>query len=294
MTFVRRAITVQITLGTGDFGDTPGGKADTITVEGLRCAASIMKPGNPQADSAEIRIWGLTRAVMNKITDLGKPISRARNNTVTVLAGDNVSGMAVVYQGVIMTAYGDFNDPPNACLNISSNAFGLIAAKPVTPLSYTGGADVATIMAQIAASMNKGFINWGVSGVVLADQYLSGTAADQYNKVVAATGIGADASGDALEIWPREGVRGGEIPDIGPGSGLVGYPTYCDVGLAVKVFFMFGLRWNGQFNLTTSIDNAKGLWQIQNITYDLASEVPDGPWFIEMTAIRPLSSGGGV
>lgn len=293
MTFVRRKIDVTITLGSGDFGASNGGASNTVATTGLKASVQIVKAGLPSADHAEIRVWGLTTSIMNHATDLGKPLARIRNNTVTVSAGDDTAGMSQVFAGTIMTAYGDFTDPPNASLNITAISNQVDATKPVKPLSFPGGSDVTVIAAQIASSMGKNLVNSGVSGIVLSNQYLPGTAFDQLKALAVAANINADASGQTLDIWPKTGKRGGAVPDIGPTSGLVGYPEYCDQGVAIKAEYQPGFVLGGQFNLTTSITNAKGLWNILKLTYDLESETPDGPWFVEMTATRPAASGGG-
>ena len=293
MSFSRKKIDVSITLGTGNYGATAGGPADTIKATDLKCSVQIVKAGLPSADHAEIRVWGLTQSIINQTTDLGKPLARTRNNTVTVSAGDDDAGMSTIFTGTIMTAYGDFNDPPNACLNITAISNAVDAAKPVDPISFTGGADVVVVMNQIAGAMGKNLVNYGVSGIVLSNPYYPGTACEQMKAVATAATLNADASGDTLDIWPKDGTRGGQVADIGPQSGLVGYPEYCDAGIAVRAEFMPGLTLGGQFNLTTSITNAKGLWNIINLTYDLESETPNGAWFIDMTATRP-SAGGGI
>ena len=292
--FVKRKIDISITLGTGDFGSGPAGSSNTVTATGLRCSAQITKAGQPSADQANIRIWGLTEEVMNKATDLGKPLSRPRNNIVTVSAGDDTSGMSQVFSGMILTAYGDFSDPPNAALTISAISNQVEAAAPVKPISFTGGADVVTVMSQIASSMGKNVQNWGVKGVQLASPYFPGTAIQQMNACARAAGINVTTSdGNPVEIWPKDGQRGQQIPLISPTSGLWSYPLYCDVGVALRTLYMPGLIFGGNFMLDTSITQAKGTWQIIGLQYDLESEMPDGQWFALIQGTRPADSGGG-
>lgn len=284
MAFVKRAITVKLTLGSGDFGE---GKGDTVTAEGLRVSAHITKAGQPSADMADIRVWGLTQDVMNQATDLGKPLSRARNNVVTVSAGDATSGVSLVYSGTIKTAYGDFSDPPNAALVISSISNMVDQAKPVPPLSFPGGADATVVANQIAGSMGKSLTNWGVSGIQLNSPYFAGTAIQQMNKLAEATGIQWTTSdGAPLEIWPSGSARGDQIPLISPDTGLVNYPEYCDLGVALTTLYMPGLAFGGNFMLDTSITNAKGKWQCIGLELILESEMPGGQWFALVKGTR--------
>ena len=294
MSFSRKKIDVTVTLGTGDFGATPGGPSDTVNMTGLKCSVQITKGGAPSADYATIRVWGVTRDILNKVTDLGKPLGRARNNVVTVSVGDDAPGsiMSLVYSGTIQSAYGDFSDVPNVSLNIISQSNLFEAQQPVKPLSFPAGADVVTVMTQAAASIGKNLINWGVKGIQLSSPYYAGTAIDQIKAIAEAAGINQyTTTGKPLEIWPIGGVRGDQIPDVGPDSGLVGYPQYCDVGVIIKTLYQPGFNIGGMFNLTTSINNAKGLWYVYALDYDLESETPGGEWFVHLTANRNTAAG---
>ena len=292
MAYVRRKIDLTITLGTGDFGD---GRGNTVECTGLRVSASIAKTTLPAADQAEIRVWGLTGDLMNRISTLGKPIARFRTNTITVKAGDE-SGMSQVFFGYIMEAYNDFADQPNASLNFTCLGAAVDAAKPVPALSFKGNVDVATVAAQIAASMGKNLKNDGVTGIHLNNPYYPGTALAQLNALVAATGINADPNDQAvLEIWPRDTARPGAIPYVSPDTGLIGYPQYCDLGIAVRTLYQPGFLMGGQFELKTSIDPANGKWAILNrLTYELESETPGGKWEVYMTGGRLTMDGGEI
>jgi len=287
VSFVKRLITVTLQLGSGDFGENTG---DTVTMEGLRCSVQITKAGGRAADTANIRVWGVTPDIMNKATRTGKPLTYPRNNIVTVAVGDADKGMSVVFSGMVQSAYGEFSDPPNASLNIVSISNAVALAAPVKPQTFPNGADIVVVMEQIAASMGKNLVNWGVSGIQLPTAYFSGTAIQQMHKAADAAGINPyTTDGNPLEIWPKNGTRGGSVPLISPATGLVGYPAYCDVGIQIRTLYMPGLNYGAQFTLDTSITNAKGPWNIWALSYDLESEMPDGPWFADITAYRPTT-----
>ena len=292
MTLIKREIRATIILGSGSFGE---GKGNTVTLEGYRVHADVVKGGLPSLDSANIRIYGVSQSIMNTVTRLGRPYSTIRNNTVTIEAGDAKNGLAQVFTGIMVNAYGDFGGIPEACIQITANAGLLGLVKPVSPISYPDGADVATIMAEIAASMGLSFINSGVSAR-LPTCYFPGTAIDQMRAVAKAANVNAipngGPNGQTLEIWPMDGVRGGQIPTIGPDTGLVGYPQYSDLGVEVTTLYTPGLAFGGQFNLETSVLPAKGLWKVLRLAYELQSETPGGAWFNHILATRPASAGG--
>lgn len=288
MSFVTRSITVAITLGTGDFG---GGNGNTVTLEGYQVHANITKGGAPSWDAAEIRVWGVSETLMNQLTRLGKPLAYPRNNIVTVTAGDSESGMSQVFSGVILTAYGDFDAPPDVNLFISAFSNAVTAAKPTAPLSFPGAASVAVMASQIAAQMNLGFVNDGVN-VTLTDQYLPGSSIQQLNRLAAAGNFNyitnGGSAGQSLEIWPKGTSRGQMGPEIGPDSGLVNYPKYSDAGVMVQAIYAPGMGLGTAFTLKSSLESAAGTWFVLNLNYELECLNPrgDNPWFMNIEAQR--------
>lgn len=281
-----RKLALTIALGEGSFGNDG---SDTVELAGHRASASVVKMAAPGFDSALFRVWGVSPTIMNKVSTLGKPPLTGRVNTVALRAGDDQSGMSLVYTGIIQEAYQDLTGAPDACLNIQSHGATVSMLKPIKPTSYPQAVSVAQAMQDVAARMTPplAFENHGVDAMLPAT-YLPGTAADQYRRLVEAADIQATIDSGTLVIWPKGGSRDGQIPDIGPTSGLVGYPEFSGSGIVrVRVLYMPGLRVNGDFNLTTSLKPAQGKYRIQGLTYELEAEVPNGKWFANMEAYRP-------
>jgi len=292
MSFVQRKIDVVVTLGTGTFGDTG---ADTVTLTGKRVSAQIMKGALPDTDSAVIRVYGVTDTIINTVSRLGKPLDYVRNNTVTVRAGDDVDGMSQVFSGKIVSSYPDFDGAPDVCLVMNANAGLVDLARPVPAISFPNGADVAVIASQIAASMNKTFLNSGVTGR-LASVYLPGSALDQLRSLKQAASIWADSNsgpnGDTLEIWPKNTERTTLQYELNASSGLVGYPRYSDAGVSLTALYRPGFIIGAQFQLKSTLTGANGSWNVMQLSYDLESETPDGAWFMDIGAYRPTEAGG--
>ena len=297
MSYARRQIDVTISLGTGNFGESPAGASNTVTLSGLRVTAHIVKAALPATDSAVIKIYGVPLSIMNQVSRLGKPIYAIRNNTVTLSAGDDVSGMAQVFFGTIYSAYGDFGALPEACLTISALNGYVDLGRPVAPLSYPNGADAATICAQIAATMGQSLVNHGVT-TQLASGYFPGTPIDQLRAVALAANIyaipGGGPGGQSVEIWPKDGQRASLIPLISPDTGLIGYPRYADYGINLMALYNPGLVFGAAFELQTSITPANGQWIVYDLSYDLDAETPGGKWFMNIGAYLPPDRGGGM
>lgn len=317
MSYVKRAINLSFALGKGNFGDSG---FDTVSVTGLRVSCQIVKSGLPTNDTAEIRVWGLPPKVINQLVTLGTPLTNNRNNLITVTAGDAKSGMSQVFKGTIQRSYLDAINMPETGLAISSNACAFNAAAPVPPISIQGPVDVATVCAQIAASMNMTLENNGVTGVLGGAIYLPGTALAQLkafaamvpinayvdtSRAPADTGSPSDAapapqgasSGNpgVLAIWPINGSRSGQVLVISKDTGLVGYPQFADSGVALRTLFNPGLAVGQAFELklvTEAVKAANGTYQAYSLVYNLESEViQNGAWFIDLVGIRPTGNG---
>lgn len=279
MSFTKRKIDITFQLGLGKFGEDG---YDTLTLKGHRSIANIAIPGGDSMGALQLRIYGLSESVMNRLTTIG-PINRQiRRNTVSVSAGDDTSGMSEVFVGTINDAWADFNRMPEVSLNVTALTGLLEAVKPISPRSYQGSANVALIMADLAAVMGVAFENNGVS-VQLANPYFSGSAWQQALSCAHAADINMVLESGILSIWPRAGARAGGIPTISPETGLAGYPTFSSKGISLQTIFNGNIRVGGQMEVRSSLKGASGVWNIFNVSHALESEVPGGAWatFVE-------------
>jgi hypothetical protein len=291
---VERVLSFTFTLGKGSFGATG---QNTVTVNNLRAHVTILKNGAPSMSHAEMRIYGLPPTIMNALTTLGAPRPMERLNTISISAGDVVNGMSVVYQGIIQDAWQNFDSQPDTFLEIISFVGTYINLLPIAPTSFPGSADVATIMAGLAAQAppvtqegkpaqaGRNFENNGVQ-VQLAYPYLAGTVLAQAHELARQANIEFFDDGVTFAIWPKSGTRGGAIPLISPTSGMIGYPRYTSQGVAVRMVFNPNILFGGQIQLQTSLMAAQGNWYVNKVSYDLAAQIVNGPWFTDIECNR--------
>ncbi|MDR3533948.1 MAG: hypothetical protein P4L90_25710 [Rhodopila sp.] len=303
--YVERKIDITITLGQGTFGQSG---MNTVKLSGLRSVVNILKGGFPSMDRATVRVYGVPPSVMNSISTLGIPLPMVRhNNTVTVEAGDDTNGMSVVYAGYITNAWQDFSEVPETSLNITGWGGQDQALFPAPAISYPGTADVATILSGLATRMGWSFENGGVQ-VKLSNPYFAGTALEQAHNVARAANIemycDTSSSPITLAIWPKNSTRGGKAPLISAQSGLVGYPMFRDQGMAFRCLFNPSIRLGGQIQMQSSIGAApqqttgtptqqtggpNGSWYVIGpLVFDLSAQIPNGPWFCDVTCARTL------
>jgi len=217
-----------------------------------------------------------------------------RRNIVQVQAGDTTDGasLSTVFIGQIVVAQIDLNSQPDAVLNIIASSAALANVVPVAPLSYPNGVSVANVMQSIATSMGLVLENNGVTAM-LPKSYFPGTASQQIQLVVKASGIGCNnGDGQVLAIWPKGGTRAtkGAIPVISYEKDMIGYPSYSNIGIGIKCLYRPDIVYASQIRIASSLTQIKGLnglWAAYNIVHTLESEMPEGQWMTEFQGFNP-------
>lgn len=291
--YVQRAINITFQLGSGSFGD---GSSNTVAVSNLRCLVNIRQAGSPAGAVANAKIYGLSQNFMNPLSSLDTLAYTARNNLLTIQAGDAVNGMPVVYKGYIYSSVQNYEDMPETCLDVVCVRPYFSQLAPATPISFQGSADVATMFSGIARQMGLGFQNNGVS-VQLSNQYIAGTTKQQADKLAMAANVNVDYNdATTLSIWPKGGQKSGATPIISPATGLIGYPKQSgSQGVAFRTLFnptiTPGITRGSAVQLQSSYTQANGTWYVSALTHDLMSQSPGGGWFTDFECWK--NPGGG-
>ena len=287
MTFLKRKIDLTFRLGKNTEGNRfqfAGTDYTEVKVTGHRVQVNIANAGGVSMGTATIRVFGLTPSVMNDLAQVMRLSEDAivlRWNQVVVEAGDDVNGMSQIFQGQINLAPINMNSAPETDILFSAVAGLYEAVKQLPPSSYPKSADAAVIMQNLAAESDPplNFENNGVS-VILATPYFQGSLRDQMKRCAEAANINWTVDNSTLVIWPKGGFREtSPIPLISPTTGMVGYPTNYQLGVAVKTLFNPSLQ-NGKIcQVQSSLPFANGKFIMFEIGHDLESEMPGGSWF---------------
>jgi hypothetical protein len=285
MSYIVRQIDLEIQIGQGIFGETG---SNSVKLTGLRVMTAINKAGPPAMNEALIRVFGMELSLMNQLSTLGLVLQQ-RRNVVIISAGDATNGMSVVFQGTIQDAYADFAGMPEVSFNMRANGGLLAAIQPTKPSSFTGAADVGTIMSGLAVQGGFTFENNGVQEQ-LSNPYFPGTVRQQIMACAKAANIGWTIDDNTLAIWPIGGSRGGSIPLLSPETGMVGYPMYSVLGPIIQALFNPAVSFGGQVKVQSSVTPACGVWHVYGLDYELASQTPDGPWYMTVKCIRAGAS----
>lgn len=236
--------------------------------------------------TASLQIFGMTESLMNQLSTLGMKITLLRRNGVTVEAGDEVNGMSTVFVGTVTNAWADLSAAPDVPFNVEAHAGLIEALTPVPVSSFKGTTNVATVMLGIATQMGLAFENNGVS-VSLANPYFPGTAREQALAAAKAAGIEWAIDNGKLAIWKPGSIRGQSYPLLSKESGMVGYPTYTSQGITVRSLYNPSIGFGGGIEVKSDLTPANGKWVVFLLEHNLSSQVPRGPWFSTISAVRP-------
>jgi hypothetical protein len=294
MTYARRRLDITFTLTPTTSAASPnvttnptfaeGG--NQITLTNHRATAQIKKAGGLSMTECQFRIYGMSLSLMNQLSTLGRLPLAGRNNAISVSAGDDDTGMGVVFQGTITNAWADFKASPEVPFHVvaQSGMAGALAIAP--PSSFTGSASVATIMSGIAAQMGLSFENNGVTAQ-LANPYFPGTLYAQAQACAQAANIDLVIELGVLAISPKGQPRGGQVPLITPQTGMIGYPAFTGNGIAIQTLYNPSITFQGLIKVESELTPANGQWRVYSLMHDLAAEMPGGPWFTYLEAAEP-------
>lgn len=290
MTLGKTAGNNTIVVGTG------AGSTISAEPDSLRIQANISKVVAPSTAYAIIRIYGLTLDHINQFTAAGTQWGNSLQNFVMLEAGDNLTGMTVVFNGVIEEAYPDFSNQPDVAFVVVAHAGVGLKLTPVTPTSIPGSADAATVFQQIAQKGGVQLEDSGVKGK-LDNPYFPGTAWNQ--AILAGKALNAvvyyDDLLDVVAVWPMKGRRTstGDRFIVSADTGMIGYPSFQQNRAIFRCLFDPQVKQGETVTARTQFTAANAdSWFVYQLDYVLSSETPDGPWEMVLHCTKDGYAGG--
>lgn len=282
MSFKKRQIDVTFQLGEGDFGEAG---FDVVKLSGLRCQVDIALAGGIQKGALNLRVYGMTLDMMNKLAKVGRLAPSTKQNIVTVEARSDDDIPVSVFTGSIFTAWADFQGAPDVCLNVDAASGWFESNKPVDALTYKSGVKVSLVIADIAAKMGYGFVDHGVNAV-LPPSYMPGTAWDQLLQATQMADINFSLHLGVIHIWEKGKYRLQDLALISAETGMVGYPRFCETGITLTTEYDPAIVSGGLVNVQSQLVPACGAWVVNQLSHNLTSETPGGPWFTNIECSR--------
>ncbi|HXP52264.1 MAG TPA: hypothetical protein VN922_20070 [Bacteroidia bacterium] len=294
--FAVRQITPIFRLGQGSFG---GSGFNTVTLKGLRCTVQIEKVIQPDNPTCILNVFGMTLDQMNSVSRAGAVWQNRNDNEVAIMAGDSISGQTMIFNGWIKEAFPDGSNPPDMPLVVLGIGGTQIQFSAPTPVTFKGSVPIATALQQIIQGTGLTLENNGVN-VNLSNPYFKGSTMEMIQSACIAADCFyyIDWIKKLLIIYPKNGFRSSQsnIPTVSPDTGMINYPTFELQRMKVRTLFdpalhapsvpELGMRIQVKSQLTA----ANGTWTIVGISYNLSSELPNGPWEMALTCM-PISAG---
>jgi len=279
--FSIKTIKTSLTLQKGSFEE--GG--NTKVVEGLATEVTVLKPGLPQKNSADVKIWGLKRETMEQLTMLNFKPQQSQHNTIKIEAGEKGGALSVIFEGELTEASADFNSSPIIAMSFKAES-GIypqqIASKPQT---VDGEAQAKDLFSQWANEAGYSFTDEGVTSSV-KNSWFGGSPIDKMMKL--SRNIDCDLIIDDGEviILPVDGNRKGNAVLLNKDTGLKGYPTFNQDGIICECIFNPNLKYGGLIKVESIVPKATGTWKINKLTHNLTAYTPqDGEWKSTIEAI---------
>ena len=278
--FSLKTIQIAITLGQGTFSE--GG--DTKIIEGLACEVTAQKPGLPEKNSATVKIWGLTYEDMAQLTMLSFRPLESQHNLISVKAGEKNGPLALVFQGEITGASADFTTAPDVVMKFDAVSGSYPQQMAAGPMTVKGEAAADALFAQFARDAGYAYKNEGVTASVRNSRF-SGSPLDKMEKLAQEVGCELIIDDGEVIVLPAGQARAGEAVLLAKHTGLIGYPTFNENGIACSCIFNPALAYGGLVKVESIVPRATGVWRISKLTHKIAAYTPGkGAWETKIEA----------
>lgn len=278
----RIRITFQLAAGTFNKEDDP----DIVEFQDYRVRAEINAPGGYEFSSCRLRIYGIGKDTMDRLTVINYTNLDFLRNIVTVEATDNNGEFTKIFVGEVYQATPDYLGAPDVALMVEARA-GLIGSLASSVASsFPGARKVSEIMGVLASELNLTLENNGVEST-LTDQYLSGTPLQKVQNVASAARIQYWylPEENVLAIAPMGAPRNTYDPvRYSAQTGLVGWPMKRHVGIAFTALFNPQTFHGSKIEMDSTVPSCNGNWYIVSMSHRIDGNVPGGAWFTDFVA----------
>ena len=285
-----KVIKLRFELANKNFASNPD--KNVLEISGLRVRAEIKKVGQfGQGVRAVIRVYGLLASDIADLSMLTFALMTTAKNHVSVLVGEEGDeALTEVFYGDIIQAFPDFKSMPEVPMTIEAIPSYVPRLEKAEPLSFPDQCDVSVAMKQIAGAMGLGFEDYGVNEKLSAS-YFPGTLWNQAVDIAKAADIIMHSDGRTLSIAKNGGAFVHEdgtvdVPLITKDSGLVGYPSLNQVGIAFQTEYNPAIKFYGRIKMQQDLAICNGEWIVISLDYILESEMPGGAWYCNVVTAR--------
>jgi len=262
-----------------------------LFLQNIKCLTTITNPGGQTAwGQLQLKVFGMTLDQMNTYSSTGASFVALQEQSVIVYAGNKGGAMNQVFAGTIFKSYMDFSHQPEVSFTCAAQAGFFPKGNANAANTYPGDQNAEDIIEALVKQLGNPwtFVNYQKKAhAVLQNQYVYGSVIDQISTVARAARFPVKFENNQVTIWPNYGVCDDTTVEIGPTTGMVGYPSYWESGFIVKTEFNPTAVNGRAVKLTSDIPKSNGTWPIIESTHELSTLTPDGPWFTTVKLSSP-------
>ena len=244
-----------------------------------RAEVRITEGEGAYKDNCNISIYGVS---LDKLSDLtfitwDSVNGVDRRNTVKVIVDE-----ITVYSGDIYRVYADFNDVPNVCLRITGVIGKYLSARSTenkiitTEENRSVGSVFKLLCDEVGIPLE---IGEKTKEKLCPDIILDGNLYEQIVKLAKKLGLNFHLTASSLTVWDK---KNGDYPprqidDIDYTNGLIGYPTFIDLGVSFRGIFNPTLKPGNLIKLFSIVPGTTHFYWIAAKT-SVISSMPNGKW----------------
>lgn len=281
----KKIIRVTLTLKDGVEVFTAQGD-NRLRSTGLAVSCGITHGNGAISPTAQITIYGLPIETMNKLFRVQWNTMQSILNMVKIEVGEQGGQLSVAYEGNITFATVNMNAAPNVSLIITSQMAVVEKMRVTEPLVIPSGEsrDVADVIKTICDNAGLSFENNGVSKVI-TDTTINGSAIEQIERLANECEFDLYIEQGSITICKKGADRPLKIPIISDSSGLIGYPSPEQRGLAFSCSYNPLVRFGGVVRVEDSlIEVANADWRVYGLVTTLEANIPSGKWEMNVNA----------
>ena len=261
--------------------------ADKVLVfEDLPVQAQIDYVGLPSAPKAKIRIYGVSKQLMDEITTI-QLFSRFIQNRRVRLSVDEGDGYQVLFDGGIMNAVPMYYSAPNVYIQIESSALMFQQFEDIPPFSIAGTMSVFDVINGICKDYgmkaenymkSQRTVNSGVfdqagfrARITAAERALGVKCAFMTNNTVKVL------DEDNPKLFTNYNLTSADY---------VGYPTFNSCGVEVVLDKMLPIECYDTFTISGSeVGFANTTWRCYKKTYNLQTLMNNSKWELKLMGV---------
>lgn len=254
-------------------------KTKSVNNNLYRAEVRITECQGAYKDNCNISIYGVSLDKLSNLTFITWDSINGvdKRNTVKVI----VDGITV-YAGDIYRVYADFGEAPDVCLRITGVIGKYISARSTVDKSIlaeenrTIGSVFQTLCNEVGIPLE---IGEETSKKVCPDIILDGNLYNQILKLAKKLGLNFHLTSSSLRVWDeeKEDFPPNRIEIIDYTNGLIGYPTFIDLGASFRGLFNPSLKPGNIIKLFSIVPGITHFYWIAAKT-SIISSMPNGKW----------------